>query len=83
MSAKIIAMGRKRSFTSAEQVIERVREAIFADGRPYKDIAKEIGVSKSTINNLASGRTRWPRPTTLFPVMLALGLELDVREKRG
>jgi transcriptional regulator with XRE-family HTH domain len=75
---------RPRSFTSAERMIEEVRKDIFASGEKYKNLAEKVGVSASTINNLASGKTRWPRPTTLFPLLNALGLELKmVKKGRG
>ena len=72
---------RKRSFTSAEKLIEEVRNQIFRDGRKYKDVAADCKVSVSTIYNLASGKTRWPRPTTLFPVLQSMGLEMRLVKK--
>lgn len=72
----------KRSFTSAESLIEQVRVQIFKSGRPYKDIAADTKVAQSTIANLASGKTRWPRPTTLFPMLEALNMELALVPRR-
>lgn len=69
---------RPKSFTSAEQMLEEVRTLIFKDGRAYKVIAEETGVGASTINAIASGKTRWPRHTTLFPLMAVLGYKLQV-----
>lgn len=69
---------RPRSFTSRERLIDALREEIFRDGRPYKIIAEKVGVGKSTINNIASGKTRWPRDTTLFPLLGALGLRIHL-----
>jgi transcriptional regulator with XRE-family HTH domain len=70
---------RKRSFTSAEAFIEQVRIAVLKDKFGYEDLAHRTGVSKTTIANLASGKTRWPRPTTLFPLLVVLGMEITIR----
>lgn len=72
---------RPRNFTSAEAMLERVREEIFRDGRAFAIIAAETRVASSTIANIASGKTRWPRHSTLFPLIAALGLELSLRSK--
>ena len=76
-----IPVHKPRTFTSAERLIEEVRKDIFASGEKYRVLAGQVGVSASTINNLASGKTRWPRPTTLFPLLGALGLELKLTKK--
>jgi transcriptional regulator with XRE-family HTH domain len=78
----VVRLPRPRSFTSAERLIEEVRSDIFASGEKYKDLAQKVGVSPTTIHNLASGKTRWPRPTTLFPMLHALGLEMALIKKR-
>ena len=75
---RVIQLRRPRTFTSAEEVLDSIREAIFMDGRTYEAIAAASNVSKSTINNIATGRTRWPRHTTLFPVMQSLGMTMTI-----
>lgn len=70
----------RRTFTSAEALMDEVREMIHRDGRTQKQIALRAKVSESTINNIGSGKTRWPRQTTLFPLLTALGYELFVRK---
>lgn len=65
---------KPKTFTAGEEIIEALQEEIHICGRTSKDLAHEAGVSPSTIDNLRVGRTRWPRPTTLFPLMKALGL---------
>jgi transcriptional regulator with XRE-family HTH domain len=72
---------RPRTFTSAEAMLDRVRERVFACGLSYKLLAEKAGVSNSTIASLASGKTRWPRPTTLFPLIDVLGLRLELVDK--
>jgi len=77
----VVPLERKRSYTTAERLIEEVRNQIFKVGRPYKDVAAECKVSITTVHNLASGKTRWPRPTTLFPMLQTLGLEMRIVKK--
>ena len=71
----------KRSFTTAEKLIEEVRHEIFGSQEAYKKIAERCGISPTTVGSLASGKTRWPRPTTLFPLLETLGLEMKVVKK--
>lgn len=67
---------RPKSFTSAEKLIEQIREDILTSKDTYKVIAVRTGKATSTIANIASGKTRWPRDTTLFPLIAALGKTL-------
>lgn len=78
----VVPLRRPRNFTTAERLIEEVRKEIFADGRPYKEIAAATSVANSTIANLAHGKTRWPRPTTLFPLLNSLRLEMQIVRKK-
>lgn len=83
-AAKIIPLpirAGKRSYTSAEDLIEEVRRELFGSGEAYKQLATKVGVASSTIANIASGQTKWPRPTTLFPLLDTLGLEMKVVKK--
>lgn len=83
MSANVVKFpnGHKRTFTSQEAMIDAVRESIFKDGRTYKSIAEATGVCNGTIARLASGTTRWPKPSTLFPLLDVLGYELIMQKK--
>ena len=76
-------LSRPRTYTSAKSLIEQVRQEIFRDGSTYKVIAGKTNVSTTTIGNLASGKTRWPRPTTLFPLLTSLGLEMRLVKSKG
>ena len=77
----VVQLKRPRTYTSPEALIEEVRKNLFRDGRTQKAIAAEVGVSQGTIHNLASGKTRWPRPTTLFPTLDTLDLEMRLVKK--
>lgn len=74
-----IVSNKPRTYTSAEAVLDAVREAIYMDGRAYRILADKTGVSSSTIYNIASGRTTWPRHTTLFPLMRTLGMRIHIQ----
>jgi transcriptional regulator with XRE-family HTH domain len=79
--SNVIPLPRPKTFTTPEAFIERVRQEIFRDGDGYKSLAEKTGVATSTIGNLASGKTRWPRPTTLFPLLDVLDLEMRLVKK--
>jgi hypothetical protein len=80
MSAQVITMAPKprkpRTFTSAEAVLDEVRERIFMCGKTYTQLAVMAGVSPTTIHNIAVGKTTWPRHTTIFPLMKAVGMRM-------
>jgi len=80
---QVVVPFRPRNYTSAEALIEQVRQEIFRDGNTYKVIAAKTNVSQTTIGNLASGKTRWPRPTTLFPLLKSLQLEMRLVKAKG
>lgn len=49
------------------------------------DLAEAAGVCEGTIYGIRCGRTRWPRGSTLFPIIEALGMEvtlIDARTRR-
>lgn len=69
---------RPRTFTANEEFIDRLRELIFESQIHYKDLAASCGLAISTVQRLASGGTKWPRPTTLFPVLHALGYGMQL-----
>jgi hypothetical protein len=78
MSKVVHIMGRAkpRTFTSAEAVLDEIRERIHMDGRTYKQLAVIANVSPSTIGHIATSHTTWPRHTTLFPLMIALRMKM-------
>lgn len=44
-----------------------------------KAIAAEGELSPSTVGNMASGKTHWPRFSTMFGIAAALGVEVVMR----
>lgn len=69
-------MQKPRTFTAAEEVIGYLSERIISDGRSYKTIALGVRCAPSTIANIASGTTKWPRPNTLFGLMLYFNIKM-------
>lgn len=82
MTAKVIHIRttRPQSFTQAEHLIETLRLRIFSSGLTCDNFAEKTGCTSSTIQRLASGKTRWPRPVTLFGLLNAIDLKLAIVE---
>ena len=73
-------MNRPQTFTCAEAFVEELSIRIITDGRTYAVIAQGVGCAKSTIQNLATGKTKWPRPATLFGLITFFKLKLAISE---
>lgn len=65
-----------------EAIMKIVREALWDHG-DMSLLAGYTGISVACLNALRSGRTRWPRPTTMFTVCEALGLEMQLVRTNG
>jgi hypothetical protein len=74
-----LVRNKPRTYTSAEAVLDSVREGIFMDGRTHKEIARLSHISPTTVRNIAVGNTTWPRHTTLFPIMHTLGMQIHIQ----
>ena len=76
MLAKVISItkNRKGGYSLPDDVMNDIRYRMHA--YEVADLAELAGVSKGTIYSIRSGRTKWPRGTTLFPILDALGLDL-------
>jgi len=73
------------AYVEAMQV--RVRRATLGEGSDatkvkQKDVAKQGEMSPSTVGNMASGKTHWPRFSTMFGIAAALGVEVILRPRR-
>lgn len=79
--ANPVPMWKPKTFTSAEAMMDEVRAILHADRHTQKVIADRVGVSHSTISNISSGKTRWPRATTLFPLLDELGYRVSIQRK--
>lgn len=74
-----VRLQRPRTFTEPERVIEYLAERIITDGRPYRLIAADIGVSTSTLANIARRYTKWPRPFTFFAVLNYYNVRMELK----
>lgn len=68
--------------TMRAAAIAVVQEAIQTDGRTRHQIAAAACISVGTVHRIATGDTRWPRHTTLFPLIVVLGLRLTIGKDR-
>lgn len=68
---------------SCEVLAETLRSEIFRSGLTLRALSDRTGVAHSVINAFATGETKWPRPSTLLPLMAYFGVDLQtVRRKR-
>ena len=69
-----------------EAMQARVRRATRPVGGAPKvkqaDIAEQGEMAASTVGNMASGKTRWPRFSTMFGIAAAMGVEVVLRPVR-
>lgn len=59
-----------------EALLLPLRQALYK--HDSKALAKRLGLSRSTIEAFRSGRTVWPRPTTLWLLCHACNFELQL-----
>lgn len=61
--------------------VEAMRGRIRNSDQKYKKIAETGEMSSSTVSNMASGKTRLPRFSTMFGLAASLGLEVTFRPR--
>lgn len=69
------------TLTDSLAAIKLVRAEIFRSKRTYRDIAKGAAVSPSTVGNIASEKTHWPRIETVIRVLGALGWVITAQRR--
>ena len=69
-------------FTDQFGYVEAMRGQIRSSDQKYKRLAEQGDMSGSTVSNMASGKTRLPRFSTMFGLAAALGLEVTFRPSR-
>jgi hypothetical protein len=79
--ARPLPLWKPKTFTSAEAMLEEVRGLIRADSSTIRVIAAQTGVATTTVYNIVGGKTRWPRATTLFPLLDTLGYSISIQRK--
>lgn len=65
----------KVQVTNREALMDALRHELYAQ-EDLERLANRIGVHKSTLFAIRSGRTKWPRHTTMLTLIHALGFEL-------
>lgn len=66
-------------YDSREAIMLRLSEAIYASSKTYKEIAAATGLSPSTVQAVACGKTSWPRPRTFFALLGFFNLTMELR----
>jgi transcriptional regulator with XRE-family HTH domain len=69
------------TLTDSMASIKLVRSEIFRSKRTYKDIANGAGVANSTVANIASEKTHWPRLETIIRVLGSLGWVITAQRR--
>ena len=83
MNAKIIPINAQQIVARTGEAKEFLRQArLEAYNYEVADLAEMAGVTKGTIYAFRSGRTVWPRQSTLFPLLEALGFKLVLIKTR-
>jgi predicted transcriptional regulator len=54
---------------NSEEVMQKLRDMLYETELSFDQIAKDVGVSVSTLYAIRSGRTKWPRPNTMFGIL--------------
>lgn len=60
--------------TDRDKPMDQIRKDLY--DLNIERIANRVGVGKSTIYSIRSGRTKWPRDTTLLVLIHVLGYSL-------
>jgi hypothetical protein len=60
--------------TDRDKLMDQIRKDLY--GVDIEMISTRVGVGKSTIYSIRSGRTKWPRDTTLLVLIYVLGYNL-------
>jgi hypothetical protein len=60
-----------------------VQDELLRAKRTYTDIAKAATLSISTVSNIASGNTKWPRIETIIRLLAALGWMIQAQRRAG
>jgi hypothetical protein len=66
-------------FTSQLAYVEAMQARVRRTQVKMKDIAAEGEMSATTVGNMASGKTHYPRFSTMFGIASALGVEVILR----
>lgn len=79
--SNVVAIPRRHydGVRDADEAMSVVRSHMY--GHDPELLAKRVGVSKSCIWAIRSGRTKWPRSGTFFALLIVLDLEMVIRPR--
>lgn len=80
MQAQVVRLNTPKTIISADSLTVELRREMYAHDVDW--LAAQAGVRTSTIYAIRSGRTKWPRGTTLFPILRAMGYTLVLKKER-
>ena len=72
--------GKATSYRLSSTLMNRIR--LRMHWYDSAELAESVGVSKSCIYAIKSGRTKWPRGTTFFELCRALDLEVHIYDAK-
>jgi len=58
-----------------------VQNEVLRAKRTYTDIARAAALSNSTVSNIATGTTKWPRIETIIRILAALGWMITAQRR--
>lgn len=73
-------LNRSYNFVDKLGIVDEIRTAIQDSGEPVEHVARSAGVSRATIDNWLSGRTRRPYSSSLEAVARALGMHITLAD---
>ena len=61
------------TLTNSQASIGLVQRELLHAKLSYSEIGRQAGIANSTVSNIATGTTRWPRIETIIRILGALG----------
>jgi transcriptional regulator with XRE-family HTH domain len=79
--AKVVQLNAStRGYIASEQVMDDIRMRLYQYDK--REVADACQLSIGTIYSIQSGRTKWPRPNTLFAILRFLQIEFRLYDTK-
>ena len=72
---------RPSALDTRSAIMQKFSDCILSSGKTYKEIGAAIDKSPSCISAIANGKTRWPRPSTVFALANYFNYKLTLTRK--
>jgi DNA-binding phage protein len=69
------------TLTDSHAACRIVQNEVLRAKRTYTDIARAAALSNSTVSNIATGTTKWPRIETIIRILAALGWMITAQRR--